>query len=126
MPFPVVGHARRLADTQLIGESRILMPSLTKGSLLVASPDQVSADISPDLSGEVVILQLKDGVYYELNETGARVWQLIQEPCTLGAVLEALLAEYEVDSQQCEADLMMLVEDMAGHGLIEIGDGSDP
>lgn len=102
------------------------MPSLTKASLLVASPDQVSADVSPDASGDVVILHLKDGIYYELNETGARIWELIQQPCSLGAVLEALLAEYETDAQQCEADLLALVEDMAGRGLIEVKNGANP
>ena len=101
------------------------MIRLTKASLLVASPDQVSADVTPDLSGDVVILHLKDGIYYELNETGARVWELIQQPCSLETVLDALLAEYEADAQQCAADLLALVEDMVGRGLIEIKDEAD-
>lgn len=100
--------------------------TLTRASLLAASPDQISADISRDLSGDVVILHLKDGVYYELNETGALVWNLVQQPCSFGAVLDALVADYEVDAQQCEADLLMLVQDMIGRGLIEIKDGSTP
>lgn len=102
------------------------MASLSKATLLVASTDQISADVSPDLSGEVVILHLKDGIYYELNETGARIWQLIQQPCALGAVLDALLVEYDVDARQCEADLLALVDDMADRGLIEIADGPNP
>jgi hypothetical protein len=102
-----------------------MITSLTKASLLVASPDQVSADLSPDLSGDVVILHLKDGIYYELNETGALIWSLIQQPRSLGAVLDALLSDYEVDAQKCEADLLALVQDMVGHGLIEVKDGSN-
>lgn len=93
--------------------------------MLVASPDQISADISRDLSGDVVILHLKNGVYYELNETGARVWSLIQQPCSFGVVLDTLLAEYDVDAKQCEADLLALVQDMAGRGLVEVSDGSN-
>jgi hypothetical protein len=102
------------------------MPRFSKNSLLVASTDQISADLSPELSGEIVILHLKDGIYYELNETGARIWELIQQPCALGAVLDALLIEYDVDAQQCEADLLALVDDMADRGLIEISNGSNP
>lgn len=102
------------------------MTHVTRASLLVASPDQISADISRDLSGDVVILHLKNGVYYELNETGARVWGLIQQPCSFGTVLETLLAEYDVDAKQCEADLLTLVHDMVGRGLIEVRDGSNP
>ena len=103
----------------------VIMTNLSKAALLVASPDQVSADLSPDLSGDVVILHLKDGVYYELNRTGARIWSLIQQPCSLGAILDALLAEYEVDAQQCEADLLALLADMVEHGLVEIEDAEN-
>lgn len=100
--------------------------NITRSSLLVASQDQVSADISPDLSGDVVILHLKNGIYYELNETGARIWRLIQTPCSMGTVVDALLSDYEVDPQQCEDDVLVLVKDMVGRGLIEIRDGSNP
>ena len=102
------------------------MSNITKMSLFVASPDQVSADVSPDLSGDIVILQLKDGVYYELNETGARIWSLAQQPCSFGTLLETLLEEYDVDAQQCEADLLALLKDMMSQGLIEMKhDGAD-
>lgn len=102
------------------------MTILTKASLLVASPDQVSADVSPDASGDVVILHLKDGIYYELNEVGARIWELIQQPCSVQAVLDALLIDYDADAERCEGDLLALVDDMAGRGLIEIKDGPIP
>lgn len=102
------------------------MTQITRTSQLVASPDQISADISRDLSGDVVILHIKDGVYYELNETGAHVWSLVQQTCSFGAVLDALVAEYEVDASQCEADLLALVQDMVGRGLIEVRNGSNP
>lgn len=98
---------------------------ITESSLLRVSKDQISADMSPELSGDVVILHLKDGIYYELNETGARVWELIQQPRSLQAVVDTLVREYDVDSSQLEADLLTLLNDMAGHGLIEIEDGSD-
>lgn len=101
--------------------------NLSKTSVLVVSQDQVSADLSPDLCGEeVVILDLKDGIYYELSEVGARIWELIQQPHSVQAVLDTLLAEYNVDATQCEADLLALVEDLARHGLVEIEDESNP
>jgi hypothetical protein len=87
---------------------------------LVASQDQVSADLSSDLSGQVVILGLKDGIYYELNEVGARIWNLIQQPRSVQSIIDTLLEEYDVSAAQCEADVLTLAEDMAGRGLIEI------
>jgi hypothetical protein len=99
---------------------------LTKTSVLTVSQDQVSADLSPDLSGDVVILNLNNGTYYALNETGARLWNLIQKPCSVETILDTLLTEYNVDTRQCETDLTAIVEDMAKHGLVEIQDVSNP
>jgi hypothetical protein len=97
--------------------------SLTKSAVLVASPDQISADLAPDQSGQAVILGLKDGVYFELNEVGARIWQLIQQPRSLQSVLDTLLMEYDVSPAQCEADIMKLTQEMLRRGLVEVRDG---
>ena len=94
--------------------------SLDNNSVLVASGDQVSADLSSDTSGSIVILNLKDGIYYELKEVAARVWTLIQQPRSIQAVLDILLEEYEVDAGRCEADLIKLAEDLSKRGLINI------
>ncbi len=93
---------------------------LNKNSVLVASQDQVSADLSSESAESVVILNLKDGVYYELKEVGTRVWSLLQQPSSLQSILDKLLEEYEVDAERCEADLLALTENLARYGLIEI------
>ncbi len=93
---------------------------LNKNSVLVASQDQVSADLSSESAESVVILNLKDGVYYELKEVGTRVWSLLQQPISLQSILDKLLEEYEVDAERCEADLLALTENLARYGLIEI------
>lgn len=93
---------------------------LSKNSIIVASKDQISADISSDLSGDVIILHLKNGVYYELNETCSSIWELIQKPCSFETVLDKIVAEYDVNAQQCETDLFSLVQKMIGQGLVEI------
>lgn len=89
-----------------------------KNSILVASGDQVSADLSPNTSEDIVILNLKDGIYYELKDVAARVWGLIQQPCSIQAILDTLVEEYEVEAKLCEADLIALAEDLAKRGLI--------
>ena len=43
-------------------------------SVVVVTKDQVSAD----LSGEAAILNLKSGIYYGLDNVGARIWTLVQ------------------------------------------------
>ena len=94
--------------------------SLSNTSVVVVSQDQVSADLSPDRSGAVVILGLKDGVYYELNEVGACIWRLIRQPRSVQSVVDAILEEYDVPAEECMADVLALAENLAKFGLIEI------
>ena len=87
-------------------------------SVVVASKDQVSCD----LQGEAAILNLKNGIYYGLDPVGARIWDLIQEPRAVSGVRDALLEEYEVAPDDCERDLVVLLEELAAHGLVEVRD----
>jgi hypothetical protein len=45
-------------------------------------------------------------------------------PRPVYAIRDALLAEYEVDVQQCEQDLLDLLRHLAQVGLIEVADGT--
>ena len=65
-------------------------------SIVSVSREQVSSE----LAGEVVIMNLRRGVYHGLEATGARVWQLIQEPRKVSEIRDALLAEYDVEARQ--------------------------
>jgi hypothetical protein len=89
-------------------------------STVVASKDQVSAD----LAEEVVILNLRDGTYYGLDIIGARIWSLIQEPVTVGDVRNVLLEEYEVDQPRCERDLLALLRELSARELVVISNGT--
>jgi hypothetical protein len=73
-----------------------------------------------NLADEVVILDLKSGVYHGLEAVGARVWELMAEPRPLREVRDVLLDEYDVDAGQCESDLLRLIEELKSHGLVEI------
>jgi hypothetical protein len=97
---------------------------LSTAAVLVASSEQVSTELPHPGGAHTVILGLRDGVYFELNEVGARIWQLLQQPRSLQSVLTTLLDEYDVSPVQCEADLLSLVDKMLQRGLVEIRDGA--
>jgi hypothetical protein len=91
---------------------------ITTSSTVVAAPDQVSSD----LAGEAVILNLATGMYYGLDEVGARVWSLLQQPCAVEALRDAILAEYEVEPERCEQDLLALLADLQAAKLVEVAE----
>jgi hypothetical protein len=84
-------------------------------SRIVAAGDQVSTE----LEGEAVILHLGDGIYYGLNPVGARLWSLLEEPRAVAELRDALVAEYEVDVETAERDVIDLLDELMERGLVE-------
>ena len=91
---------------------------LSTDSIVVAADDQISSD----LAGEIVMLNLKNGSYYGLDGVGARVWGLIQSPLPVAAVRDVIQSEYAVDPDRCESDLLVLLRELAAAELIEVRD----
>ena len=90
---------------------------ITANSVIVANPQQVTGDL-PD--GDIVILSLKDGVYYGLNAVGGYIWKSLQTPVSVQDVYLKLINEFDVDAQQCYSDLIKLLEDLTKNGLIQV------
>jgi hypothetical protein len=79
--------------------------------------------VSAELDGEAVVLNLRDGVYFGLNPVGTRVWSLLKEaPRSLAELRQAILAEYDVTFEQCDGDLRSLLDALKEHGLIDISE----
>ena len=92
--------------------------TLDAASRVVAAREQLSCEVD----GEIVILNLADDVYYVLDLVGARVWALLDEPRTVAELRDAVAAEYDVDPETAERDILDLLEDMAGRRLVEVVD----
>ncbi len=90
--------------------------NMTIDTLLQASPDQVSCD----LAGETAILQIRSGFYYALDPVGTRIWNLIRQPASVASVRDAIVSEYDVTPEHCEADLFCLLEELREDGLVQI------
>ncbi|HBB33919.1 MAG TPA: PqqD family protein [Cyanobacteria bacterium UBA8803] len=76
--------------------------------------------VSSNLGDEAVILDPKSGAYYGLNDVGAYIWNLIQQPKLVNEIRETILKEYEVNPEECDRDLMELLEQLKAQGLIEV------
>jgi hypothetical protein len=90
--------------------------ALSSSSVVVVSKDQVSTN----LSGEAVILGMRDGVYYGLDPVGARMWALMQDPRSLGDVAVGIAAEYDVSRERALTDLLALAAQLVERGLLDV------
>ena len=81
----------------------------------------VPADVLvQELQGESVLLNVRTGRYFGLDEVGTRMWAVLTTAESLQAACETLVAEYEVDRERLERDVRVLVEKLVEHGLVEV------
>jgi hypothetical protein len=83
---------------------------------------QSGAQVSCPLRGEAAILNTTSGSYFGLQSVGARVWDLIASPKTIGELQETILTEYDVAPGQCDDDLRRFIGELADAGLVEVRD----
>ncbi len=81
-----------------------------------------STAVSTAIPGETVILDPTSGRYFGLDGVGSRVWDMLQEPTTVAAIVAAITSEFDVDEATCERDLRALLEDLEAKGLVAVGD----
>ncbi|MBI2571580.1 MAG: PqqD family protein [Candidatus Schekmanbacteria bacterium] len=72
------------------------------------------------IESDIVMTDLDAGMYYSLNETGARLWSMIAEPLTLGEVCDALAEEYGVDRSRCLQEVVRFAEELRRRSLLEV------
>lgn len=94
------------------------MQAIGTDTTVVADDSHVATTVD----GETVLLNDETGTYQGLDGVGSRIWELVQEPTTVGDVVETITAEYDVDAQRCERDVREFVGELAAQRLVEIDD----
>ena len=68
---------------------------------------------------EGVLLHLNTKRYHHVNETGARLWALLQERPQPHRIAEALMDEYMIAAPQALAAVVAFVDHLYQAGLVE-------
>ena len=87
--------------------------------------DQPGFEIAEDVlyqpvEDELVLLDLKSQKYYGLDSMGSRMWHLLLEHRSVGAVADRICEEYEADRHQVVRDVESMVRDFCAAGLVKI------
>ena len=68
------------------------------------------ADVVARRLGEsAVLIRMRTSRIYQLNETGARIWELLEQDASRDAVLDALLNEFDVSREDAASALDDLI-----------------
>ena len=89
---------------------------LNAETLIVQSESQVSSD----LDGETVMMNIENGEYFKANEIGSRIWGLLEEQTTPRRICDQLLEEFDIESDTCEKQVFSFLETLLKDQLIQV------
>ena len=90
------------------------LEGLTGDSVLVRK-DRVLAKSS---GGSLVLLDIDSGEYFSTNDVGALIWDLTDGVRSVSTIVSAVAAEYDVELDVVEADVMELVDELIRESLL--------
>ena len=81
-------------------------------------------DVIAQRVGETAVLvQLASNRIYELNATGARIWELLAEADSIEGLVSRLEVEFEIDHDGLATEVSRVVSDLVKEGLVEHAGG---
>jgi hypothetical protein len=90
-------------------------------SINFASRVTIPADVMvQELHGESVLLNIRTGKYFGLDEVGTCMWRAMTAAPRIQAATVELSKEYDVHAEQLGQDILELAAKLVHHGLLEV------
>ncbi len=81
-----------------------------------------TATAARELDGETIVLSIPDSTLFSLNSTAGAIWAAADGRTGLRAIVDGIVAAFEVDAETAYLDALELVEELARHGIVEVAD----
>ncbi|MCK4726701.1 MAG: PqqD family protein [Anaerolineales bacterium] len=82
------------------------MDELNLNSTITRNEDLLSGLVDD----EAVIMSIESGSYHVINETGRRIWELLEQPKTVAEICDILSEEFDVDRDTCQKEVLQYIE----------------
>lgn len=70
------------------------------------------------IDGELVMMDEKQSAYFGLNPVGSTIWDNLNEPLSVEALIDRLVTHYSVDRERCRQEIQPFLRQMLEHGLV--------
>ena len=87
---------------------------MTMQTILVRKAEIMAAD----MNGSTVMMDIPTGKYYNLGEVGGVIWDLLEQPTSVEALIGKLMEKYDVSREQCEKDTLQFLQQLLNSSLI--------
>lgn len=76
--------------------------------------------VETEVDGEVVLMDIDNGKFFSLEQTGRRIWHLLDEHDSVNKLTHILTSEYDVDAEQCREQVAQLLGDFQQRNMVSV------
>lgn len=69
------------------------------------------------LGDQTLMMSVEQGMYFSVDATANRIWDLIEHPTPISSVVSALTTEYDVGPEECEQQVKAFIGQLIVNGL---------
>jgi hypothetical protein len=91
----------------------------------IIAANSVSA-ASEDFGGEAVIIHFDRGTYFSLGGSGPAIWAMVQQPVTMGGMLDTIRSARIAVASEFETALEVFVAQLLEHDLVRPAKNAAP
>lgn len=77
-----------------------------------------NAMLRTDLGEEMVMMDIENGNYLSLNKVGKLIWELVEQPTSVKALVDTLTKRFEITEAQCFDDCCSCITEMLQQKLL--------
>lgn len=89
---------------------------ITHDSMITKNHDLVAGLVDSD----VMLMDMETGKYYQMNRIGGEILEILDEPMSLGSLLEVLQSRFRVSRETLEAELPLFLQQLASRHVVSI------
>ena len=84
------------------------------------------AIVFTDLDDTIVMMDVDEGKYYELDPIGVRIWTLLETSRTAADICDALAAQFDVDPDTCRSDTLEFLQTASSMRIVHVQPAQAP
>ena len=79
-----------------------------------------SEHVETEMGDQTVMMNISQGQYYALDQSGQRIWALMDQPIRVSDIVSKLTDEYDVERAQCETEVLAFLTELQSNGLLAV------
>jgi hypothetical protein len=91
--------------------------AVSPDTILVRSTEPVATTM---VDGNVVVLSIRAGSYFDFNRVGSEIWILLGEPQRVTRILDVLGQNYDVDRDTLTRDVVVFLQNLVEARLVSV------